>query len=94
MIELQMPVIDARTRIGRANHPIIDLVSGKIVGRIQGRLGSRFDTFPAWMISLFDGKYSGGFSRREECIAFAKGVEAVLNHMTSIGEESSSTEVA
>jgi hypothetical protein len=94
MVELQIPVIDARTRIGRANHPIIDRVSGKFVGRIQGRLGSGLDTFPPWVISLFDGKYSGGFDRREECVAFAKGVESVLNHLTSISEENSSTEAA
>jgi hypothetical protein len=94
MVELQIPEINARTRMGKATHPIIDLVSGKTAGFIKGHNGSGLDTFPPWVISLFDGKYSKGFSRREECVAFAKGVEAVLNHMTSIGEENSSTKAA
>ena len=96
MVKLEIPSVDARTRIGKANHSVVDLVTGKTVGHIQGRLGSGqpgFDSFPPWVISLF-GKYGHGFSRREECVAFAKGVEAVLNHMTSIDEEKSSSEAA
>jgi hypothetical protein len=38
-------------------------------------------------ISLFDGKYQGSFEDGEQCEAFAKGVEAVLNHMTEATEE-------
>ena len=34
-------------------------------------------------ISLFGGKYVGVFKKQEECAAFARGVEAVLNHLTS-----------
>jgi hypothetical protein len=38
-------------------------------------------------ISLFAGKYQGEFRSREECDAFAKGVEAVLNHMMATEEK-------
>ena len=37
-------------------------------------------------ISLFGGKYTADFKSPEECNAFARGVEAVLNHMTVIDE--------
>jgi hypothetical protein len=43
-------------------------------------------TEPYRHISLFDGKYKGDFTTHQECDAFAKGVEAVLNHMTAVGE--------
>lgn len=32
-------------------------------------------------IRLFDSKYIGSFDTHTECVAFVKGVEAVLNHM-------------
>ena len=35
-------------------------------------------------VSLFGGKYQGRFDRPEECAAFIKGVEAVLNHMIEL----------
>jgi hypothetical protein len=35
-------------------------------------------------ISLFGGKYHGVFAKPEECAAFAKGVEAVLNRMAEL----------
>jgi hypothetical protein len=59
---------------------VIDETTGKAVGVImywgdQQRL-----------ISLFDDKYTGLFLTNEECIAFAKGVEEVINHLISTGE--------
>jgi hypothetical protein len=38
-------------------------------------------------ISLFNGKYQADFDTPSQCEAFAKGVEAVLNHMTAIHNE-------
>ena len=38
-------------------------------------------------ISLFDGKYCGDFKSHDECAAFAKGVEAVLTHLTAMEAE-------
>lgn len=37
-------------------------------------------------VSLFGGKYQGDFTTPEECSAFVKGVEAVLNHMIELPE--------
>jgi len=37
-------------------------------------------------ISLFGGKYQGTFTIPDECVAFCKGVEAVLSHVVSIQE--------
>ena len=34
-------------------------------------------------IKLFGEKYTGEFITPEECYAFAKGVESVINHITS-----------
>lgn len=41
-------------------------------------------------ISLFAGKYQDTFKTNEECEAFAKGVQAVLNHMVETDEETAS----
>lgn len=38
-------------------------------------------------ISLFGGKYQADFEKPEQCDAFAKGVEAVLNHLTATDQE-------
>jgi hypothetical protein len=80
VMKIEIPVVDLRhqTLGGRA---IIDAETGKIVGQFsfghqQGRT----------VLSLFDGKYHGTFDTHEQCWAFAKGVEAVLNHMVSIKE--------
>jgi hypothetical protein len=48
-------------------------------------------------ISLFDGKYQAEFSSRVshlECDAFARGVEAVLSHMTASDDVNSASEEA
>ena len=78
-MKIEIPVVDLRhqTLGGRA---IIDSETGKTIGQFsyghqQGRT-----------VSLFDGKYQGTFDTHEQCWAFAKGVEAVLNHMMLIKE--------
>jgi hypothetical protein len=45
-------------------------------------------------ISLFGGKYQGDFKTPEECAAFAKGVEAVLNHMVESPDAAASQAAA
>jgi hypothetical protein len=47
------------------------------------RLG---ETTASREITLFE-KYGGSFDSYEDCVAFAKGVEVVLNHMLSTGDE-------
>jgi len=67
---------------------VTDMETGKYVGFVLYRQGSTTEEThcPSWSISLFDGKYTGNFVGFEECTAFAAGVEAVLNHMTSAGK--------
>jgi hypothetical protein len=61
---------------------VIDQDTGKTVGFVDA------ERSPIKRhISLFDGKYQGSFEDGEQCGAFAKGVEAVLNHMTEATEE-------
>jgi hypothetical protein len=78
-MRLSVPKWDIRSHSG-LTEGVTDEDSGRCVGSIshshhpKGRL-----------ISLFDGKYVGSFERYDECVAFAKGVEAVLNHMISGG---------
>jgi len=68
---------------------IIDQDTGKKVGTIY------HETKPAKRhISLFGGTYKGDFISANECTAFAKGVEAVLNHMVAAEEEQLTSEEA
>jgi hypothetical protein len=84
-MKLQVPKVDGRTRMGGCRHKVIDLDTGKAVGWIEGHEGAFIGNtrYPSWRISLFDGKYKSGFEKHDECVAFAEGVEAVLNHMVS-----------
>lgn len=64
---------------------VIDEETGKEVGFVES---SRSPAIRH--ISLFGGKYRGDFRTPEECFAFAKGVEAVLNHMVELSEQAAS----
>jgi hypothetical protein len=80
------------SRIGWQTN-VIDEETGKTVGFVDA------ERSPAERhISLFSGKYQARFTgsnSRIECDAFAKGVEAVFNHMTAVDEnEASEEEVA
>jgi len=68
---------------------VIDQDTGKKVGFVVAERSPR-----ARHISLFGGKYQGDFESREECDAFARGVEAVLNHMVAADEEQEASEAA
>jgi hypothetical protein len=91
-MRLHVPRSDARRNAlftGIESAGVIDLDTGNVVGSIsisQGMWigGTRSHTRH---ISLFGGKYAGSFDRHDECVAFAKGVEAVLNHLVSTGEQ-------
>ena len=91
-MHLDVPKVDARRHACGSrsqSRPVTDLETGKTVGYLsvsQGRSsiqngGSGCE--PTRHISLFNGKYQGRFDKHEECVAFAKGVEAVLNHLHS-----------
>ena len=77
-MRLKISEIDLRSQTS-GERAVIDEDTGKTVGQFAyGHQGGR-------TVSLFDGKYTGSFERHEECVAFAMGVEAVLNHMISTG---------
>jgi hypothetical protein len=68
---------------------VIDEDTGKVVGFVH------CERSPAERhISLFGGKYQGQFRSHEGCVAFAKGVEAVLNHIVAADEEETVPEAA
>jgi hypothetical protein len=71
---------------------VVDQESDKIVGFVHA------ERSPATRhISLFNGKYEAEFSSpisHHECDAFAKGVEAILNHMTASDDKNSVSEEA
>lgn len=68
---------------------VVDKETGKTVGWVHNQRSP--GSFAFRHISLFGGKYEAEFSSNDsasECRAFAKGVEAVLNHMVDTREES------
>jgi hypothetical protein len=68
---------------------VIDQDTGKKVGFVEEERSPA-----ARHISLFGGKYQGDFTTWGQCDAFAKGVEAVLSHLTAVDEEQENSEVA
>jgi hypothetical protein len=80
-MRLRVPYVDLRRQTGSGQSKSVDDEdTGKSVGQIIYFTGP---SGPKRTISLF-GKYHGEFETDEECAAFAKGVEEVLNHMVSI----------
>ncbi len=57
--------------------PVIDEETNKTAGQVI------FSQPSGRSIYLFNEKYKGKFDTQAECVAFVKGVEAVLNHMIS-----------
>jgi hypothetical protein len=82
-MDIQVPRIDGRTRIGDMPHPIIDRDSGKRIGTLECRQGmwSPNRRYHSRTISLFDNKFRASFETHAECVAFAKGVEAAINQI-------------
>ncbi|MBR1142235.1 hypothetical protein [Bradyrhizobium sp. AUGA SZCCT0431] len=78
-MQIEVPKIDSR---GGGSSAIIDLESGKAIGSLMTRQGSDAGDrrAPSRSVKLL-GKYVGRFEIHEECVAFAKGVEEVLNFM-------------
>jgi hypothetical protein len=77
--------------MAKGRFDVKDADTGMIVGFLECGLGEtgpapQYFRLPSRAISLFDDKYWGRFETHEECHAFAKGVEAVLNHVTSQNE--------
>jgi hypothetical protein len=81
-MRLKVPNFDGRKW---GYQDIIDEESGKTVGYIRCN-GTGFTNYGGIEISLFDDKYRTTVNSRSECCGFVKGVETVLNRMTSIDD--------
>jgi hypothetical protein len=67
---------------------VTDLDSGMIVGTIHNERPR------LRRVSIFDGKHEGDFKSADECDAFLKGVEVVLNHVTAFTEPKADEQAA
>ena len=83
-MKLLVPFVDLRggysTDVG-GYFDVIDQETGKKVGFLHASRSPR-----ARYLSLFGGKYCADFDGHPECVAFAKGVELVLNHLIDATE--------
>jgi hypothetical protein len=77
-MKLTVPQFDGR----KWGHKEVTDDTGKVVGHIRCD-GTGFAGSGGIEVSLFDGKYWAIVSSRPECCGFVRGVEAVLNRMTS-----------
>jgi hypothetical protein len=89
-MRLKVPWIDSRTRLAALKQEVVDLDTDKVVGYLETRQGrTRSDSkgsgkgYSSRTVSLFDEKYRGTFESHGECVAFAMGVEAVLNNLST-----------
>lgn len=72
-----IPRVDLRDQ-RTGGRPIVEETTDQTVGQFFYSHGFRNRE-----VSLY-GKYSGSFESHEECVAFARGVAAVLSHMTRV----------
>lgn len=79
-MDIQVPKVDGRTRKGFV-HDVIDGATGRRIGTLECGYGTRLPNMrqPGRIISLFGGRHRGCFESHAECVAFAKGVESVIN---------------
>jgi hypothetical protein len=61
---------------------VLDEDSNRIVGTIK----SKSSMLPGIRISLFDKKYEATVDNYYECLGFVRGVQTVLNRMTSVDD--------
>jgi len=80
-MRLKVPYFDGRKW---GYEEIIDEDTGKTVGHIRCNGTGSGDG--GIEISLFDKKYRATVNSRPECYGFVKGVETVLNRITSIDD--------
>ena len=67
-------------------YAICDEVTGKCVGTVSIERASRTGRarYPTRTIRLFSSNNVSSFNTHMECVAFVKGVEAVLNYMLEV----------
>jgi hypothetical protein len=81
-MKLSVPNFDGRKW---GHKEVIDEDTGKAAGRIRSE-GTGFAGSGGIEVSLFDGKYRAVVNSRQECCGFVRGVESVLNRMTSVDD--------
>ena len=91
-MRLKVPWIDLRSQLG-GGRGIIDEDTGESVGVLLLHYNGNACNLSRRSVILFD-RYAGDFDTHEECVAFTKGVEAVLNHMIAPTEKKSESEAA
>jgi hypothetical protein len=71
------------TRRTDSEYGIFDEVTGKCVGTVSIERAPRIghQKYSTRAIRLFDSKYISSFNSHMECVAFVKGVEALLSYM-------------
>lgn len=101
-MHLKVPSLDGRTcQAEDCHHPIIDLDRDETVGDLYIAKECTSTDHSTWTskryttrhVSLFE-RYHGSFESDEECFAFVKGVEAVMNHRSLPAQELPSEEGA
>jgi hypothetical protein len=85
-MRLKVPKVSLRSIHNSGERGVMDEDTGKTVGQLlfspnTSHMATHKQT--RRQIHLLGGKYVGNFNSHDECVAFAKGVEAVLNHMVS-----------
>jgi hypothetical protein len=77
-------ILDRLSTRGTADeYGICDEVTGKCVGTVGIGRAPRtgHHRYPTRTIRLFDSKHISAFNTHMECVAFVRGVEAMLNYM-------------
>jgi hypothetical protein len=83
-MRIKVPKVDGRRAMAGITHQVLDSDTGNPIGYLESRQGL---SDPSRYISLFGGNYVGSFDTHSECVAFAKGVESVVNHLASLREK-------
>jgi hypothetical protein len=86
-MRIQIPAIDDRSRMAGFDEAVLDMDLDKPVGFIHSTEQANARPSPRVSISLFGGKYTASFETHEECVAFAMGVQAVINHMVAAADD-------
>jgi len=82
-MRIKVPNVGSCGATGATTQHVLDLDTSNPVGYLESTHRS---SVPTQYISLFGGNYVGRFGTHSECVAFAMGVESVLNHIGSLRE--------
>lgn len=80
-MRIKVPNVNSCGAMSAITHQVLDLDPSNPISYYESRYRP---SAPTRYISLFGGNYVGRFGTLSECVAFAKGVESVLNHLGSL----------